>query len=61
MKMDYQFKDVRFMTAADKRKVLRQWVAFLKSGFEARRFMKSLYEHLSSHSDFIAFQCRWIL
>ena len=53
MKIDHQFKDVRFMTAADKGKVLRQWVAFLKSGFAATRFMKSLYEHLTSHADFI--------
>ena len=54
MKMDYQFKDVRFMTAADKRNVLRQWIAFLKSGFAATRFMKSLYEHLTLHCSFIA-------
>lgn len=53
MKLDYQFKDVRFMTAADKGKVLRQWTAFLKSGFAATRLMKSLYEHLTSHADFI--------
>ena len=54
MKMDYQFKDVRFMTAADKRNVLRQWIAFLKSGFAATRFMKSLYEHLITRCSFIA-------
>jgi hypothetical protein len=49
-----EFKDVRFMTAAEKRKVLRQWVRFLKSGFEARLFMKSLYHHLIQHCSFIA-------
>jgi hypothetical protein len=49
-----EFKDVRFMTAAEKRKVLRQWVRFLKSGFEARHFMKSLYHHLIQHCSMIA-------
>ena len=49
-----EFKDVRFMTAAEKRKVLRQWVRFLKSGFETRFFMKSLYHHLIQHCSFIA-------
>jgi hypothetical protein len=39
-----EFKDVRFMTAAEKRKVLRQWV----------RFLKSLYHHLIQHCSFIA-------
>ena len=49
-----EFKDVRFMTAAEKKKVLRQWVRFLKSGFDARIFMKSLYQHLIQHCSFIA-------
>ena len=55
MRMDTtEFKDVRFMTAAEKSKVLRQWKRFLKSGFEARLFMKSLYHHLIQHCSFIA-------
>ena len=49
-----EFKDVRFMTAVDKKKVLRQWVRFLKSGCDARHFMKSLYHHLIQHCSFIA-------
>lgn len=49
-----EFKDVRFMTAAEKKKVLRQWGRFLKSGFDARLFMKSLYHHLIQHCSFIA-------
>jgi len=53
-----EFKDVRFMTAADKKKVLRQWVRFLKSGFDARLFMKSLYHHLIQHCSFIAITTR---
>jgi hypothetical protein len=55
MRMDaIEFKDARFMTAAEKRKVLRQWGRFLKSGFHARHFMKSLYHHLIQHCSFIA-------
>ena len=54
METNNQFKDVRFMTAADKKKVLRQWDRFLKSGFDARHFMKSLYHHLIQHCSFIA-------
>ena len=49
-----EFRGVRFMTAAEKQKVLRQWKRFLKSGFEARLFMKSLYHHLIQHCSFIA-------
>ena len=48
-----EFKDARFMTAAEKKRVLRQWKLFLKSGFEARLFMKSLYHHLTQHCSFI--------
>jgi len=54
METSDQFKDVRFMTAAQKRRVLLQWVRFMKSGFDARHFMKSLYEHLTLHCSFIA-------
>jgi len=49
-----EFKDVRFMTADEKRRVWRQWTRFLKSGFDARHFMKSLYHHLIQHCSFIA-------
>ncbi len=49
-----EFRDVRFMTAAEKKRVLRQFIRFLKSGFEARLFMKSLYHHLIQHCSFIA-------
>ena len=54
METSNQFKDVRFMTAAEKMWVLRQWVRFMKSGFDARHFMKSLYDHLIQHCSFIA-------
>ena len=54
MTQDYQFKDVRFMTAAQKRRIVRQWRLFLKSGFAPRHFKKSLYEHLTANCDHIA-------
>jgi len=54
METNDQFKDVRFMTGEAKRRVLRQWVRFVKSGFDARHFTKSLYEHLIQHCSFIA-------
>jgi hypothetical protein len=42
------------MSAARKRRVLRDWAAFLKSGFAEGRFTKALYGHLTSHCSFIA-------
>ena len=48
METSDQFKDVRFMTAAEKRRVLQQWVRFIKSGFGERHFMKSLKEILAT-------------
>ena len=47
-------KDVEFMTALEKEKVLRQWERFLKSGCEEKRFTNSLYKHLINHCSFIA-------
>ena len=47
-------KDVQFMSAQKKEKVLRQWELFLKSGCEEKRFTKALYEHLIYHCSFIA-------
>jgi len=47
-------KDVRFMTAEEKWKVLRQWKMFLKSGLSRNYFAKSLYNHLIQHCSFIA-------
>ena len=54
MKTSSQFKDARFMTAAEKQRVLRQWIGFMKSGFAARHFTKGLYGHLIQHCSFIA-------
>lgn len=47
-------KDVRFMTAQQKEKVLRNWESFLQSGCSKNQFTKALYEHLINHCSFIA-------
>jgi len=46
--------DVEFMTAAEKRKVLKQWELFLQSGLKKEKFTKALYTHLIMHCSFIA-------
>ena len=46
--------DTKFMTAEEKKKVLKQWEAFLESGCKKERFTKLLYHHLIDHCSFIA-------
>jgi hypothetical protein len=48
------FSDEQFMSADEKRKVLRAWTRFLKSGCAEAQFTKDLYHHLSQHCSFIA-------
>jgi hypothetical protein len=48
------FEDVPFMTAQEKRKVLKQWQWFLDSGFHISKFTQALYDHLIQHCSFIA-------
>lgn len=47
-------KDTKFMTAAEKEAVLKQWERFLSSGLKWERFNKALYNHLIQHCSFIA-------
>lgn len=47
-------KDVKFMTAVEKEKVLRAWERFLSSGCSKTQFSRKLYEHLINHCSFIA-------
>ena len=47
-------KDVEFMSAAEKREVLKQWEQFLKSELSREKFTESLYRHLINHCSFIA-------
>src|SRR6058998_4405482 len=52
--MEYAFSDSQFMSAEDKRLVLKAWVRFLKNGLRFATFSKRLYEHLHLHCSFIA-------
>ncbi len=49
-----QLHDSKFMSAAEKAKVLKQWEGFLKSGLDKGHFTKLLYHHLIQHCSFIA-------
>jgi hypothetical protein len=49
-----QFKDVQFLSAAEKEKVFRAWKRFLDSGLKEGSFTDALYKHLSLHCSFIA-------
>ena len=55
-----QFTDAEFMSAAQKRNVLRAWLRFVKSGFEQRWFTKALYEHLIQHCGYVAHSNRGV-
>ncbi len=48
------FTDAQHMTAAQKRRVLGDWVRFFQSGMDFKRFTKRLYQHLTLHAEFIA-------
>lgn len=52
--MTQTFRDAEFMTAADKAKVFKAWVAFLKSDLAWAKFAETLYKHLHLHCSFIA-------
>lgn len=49
-----EFRDVEFMTAKEKELVLKQWITFVKNGFQLKHFTKGLYHHLMQHCSFIA-------
>ena len=52
--MTLEFRNVRFMSAAEKQAVLQAWIRFLKSGLQFSQFTKGLYSHLVQHCGFIA-------
>jgi hypothetical protein len=52
--MLHEFRDVRFVPAAQKTTVLRAWIRFLKSGLRFDQFTKALYDLLIQHCSFIA-------
>ena len=45
--------DTKFMSAAEKRKVLRHWELFLRGGLEKKYFTNALYHHLTQRCSFI--------
>ena len=49
-----ELTDTKFMTADQKRVVLKQWEIFLRGGLKAGDFNKALYDHLIQHCSFIA-------
>ena len=51
---EYSFKDEKFMSAAEKRLVLRAWKTFLKHGCQKDHFTERLYDHLTQRCSFIA-------
>src|SRR6267154_1615425 len=52
--MLHEFRNVRFMSAAQKTTILRAWDRFLKSGLQFEQFTKALYNILIQHCSFIA-------
>lgn len=52
--MTLEFRDVRFMSAAEKQATLQAWIRFLKSGLKFPQFTSRLYRHLIQHCSFIA-------
>lgn len=51
---NYKFTDSQFMSAAEKLRVLKAWITFLKYGCKDEHFTKALYDHLIQHCSFIA-------
>ena len=49
-----EFHDSRFMSAEEKRRTLKHWELFLKSGLQREKFTEPLYHHLIQHCSFIA-------
>jgi len=49
-----EFSEERFLSAIEKKKVLRAWVRFLECGCSKNQFTEALYHHLSQHCSFIA-------
>jgi hypothetical protein len=47
-------QDSKFMTAEQKKKVLRQWDRFIEGGFSSHLFTDAIYQHLNLHCGFIA-------
>ncbi|MCP4543365.1 MAG: hypothetical protein GY832_40140 [Chloroflexi bacterium] len=53
---EFTFTDSRFMTAQEKRRVIKAWSRFLKGGCALKDFTSALYEHLIQHCDVVSEQ-----
>ena len=51
---EVELKDSEFMTAKEKKMILKLWERFLKDGMVKKDFSKRLYNHLIYHCSFIA-------
>lgn len=49
-----EFTDSKWLSADEKRKILKQWAGFVKNGFPETSFTSSIYEHLHLHCGYIA-------
>ncbi|MHB8879915.1 MAG: hypothetical protein ACYC69_00235 [Thermodesulfovibrionales bacterium] len=49
-----EFADSKWLSADEKRKILKQWTGFVKNGFPETSFTNSIYEHLHLHCGYIA-------
>lgn len=49
-----EFTDSKWLTADDKRKILKQWTGFVRNGFPETSFTNAVYEHLHLHCGYIA-------
>lgn len=47
-------KDMKFMSAEEKEKVIKDWQRFIENDFDKAKFTKRLYNHLIQHCSFIA-------
>ena len=50
----YTFKDVKFMSAAEKKKIYKGFISFLNNHFKHTNFNKGIYQHCHLHCGFIA-------
>ncbi len=49
-----EFTDSKWLSADEKRKILKQWTGFVKNGFPETSFTTAIYEHLHLHCGYIA-------
>lgn len=51
---DFEFSDVKFMSAKEKSKIYKNFITFLNNHFKPTAFNKNIYEHCHLHCGFIA-------